>query len=355
MKKKHDFQHFSEEEKDVIQHFRTFSSQELEAQLADALAAQDHPKAQRDIRLIQYIKKNPVKPVDHISMDAGPPEPMMHVSPSIPQIPAPKPMMPEPLPAAVIPQQIPDEKAEEKVPVPVADPLPQVLPVPHVGPGAVPGDVATRTAEAWDNFEARPDHSRAMRDLIHAGLHKEFHFVNPLTYDIEHRERRTIRFQKRDVHSRIEEIHELRHHPMRRILEDTRLEKLSVLRDSTHALAGISADLGRFISMKSLPSATDICIKRGVQRHALRILAQRILEQHGENPTRILLKRTKKGKYIYTEIISRKALSSMTLEQLASKIINLVASRKNYTHLIVRPVYRGGRIHDRIKSNFTLL
>jgi len=68
-----------------------------------------------------------------------------------------------------------------------------------------------------------------------------------------------------------------------------------------------------------------------------------------------LLKRTKKGKYTYTEIISRKLMDSMSVDALMEKLFKIVSSRKKFTHLIIKPVIQGGKIYERLKSNFSLL
>ena len=107
--------------------------------------------------------------------------------------------------------------------------------------------------------------------------------------------------------------------------------------------------------MKTQPAATDVLIRRGVQKSALRILAERILEQHAENKTRLLLKRTKKRKHSFTEFISRSEMDKMTVDTLLEKLLKLVMSRKKFTHLILKPVTSGGKIYDRLKASFTLL
>ena len=142
---------------------------------------------------------------------------------------------------------------------------------------------------------------------------------------------------------------------MRRALEDSRLEALSKQRDPLHAVEGTRGSLGSFIAMKTQPVATDVVIKRGVQKSALRVLAQRILEQHAENKTRILLKRSKKGKYTYTELVSRKAMDKHSVDTLTEKLSKLVASRKRFTHLILKPVIKGGKIYERLLTTFSLL
>jgi hypothetical protein len=194
-----------------------------------------------------------------------------------------------------------------------------------------------------------------MRNLIDANLHRTFFRVNQLLYVIEPKERRHVSFPKRDLQYTGEEVHKLRYHPMRKIMEDTRLEELSKQRDPLHGITGSRGSLGRYIAMKTQPAATDVLIRRGVQKSALRILAERILEQHAENKTRLLLKRTKKRKHSFTEFISRSEMDKMTVDTLLEKLLKLVMSRKKFTHLIIKPVTSGGKIYDRLKASFTLL
>ena len=194
-----------------------------------------------------------------------------------------------------------------------------------------------------------------MNNLIAANLHKTFFRVNPLLYVVEPKERRHMHFPKRDITAPPDEVHQLRYHPMRKVLEDSRLEELSKQRDPLHDVRGSRGSLGRYIAMKTQPVATDVVIRRGVQKSALRILAERILDQHAENKTRLLLKRSKKGKYTYTEYVSRKMMDKITVDALTEKLFKLVASRKRFTHIIIKPVSQGGKIYERLRTTFTLL
>ena len=170
--------------------------------------------------------------------------------------------------------------------------------------------------------------------------------------------RHVVRFKPRQLHSRAftpVEVHEMRYHPLRKQMEDRQLEMLSKERDPLFSVPGRSAGLGRFIAMKSSPGTTDVILRRGVQKKAVYILARHIKSQHMDNPTRILIKRTKKGKFKYTEWISRKALTNMSIDDLAEKLYAMAKKRKKYLHLLLKPNQSGGRIHEIIASNMSLL
>ena len=89
--------------------------------------------------------------------------------------------------------------------------------------------------------------------------------------------------------------------------------------------------------MKILPSVIHICIKKGVQNKALEMLAERIVGSARENPSHIVLKRKKTGKFTYTTIYETKTLSAASIEDVYKKLLMLVKKHKKYIHLILKP------------------
>ena len=92
-----------------------------------------------------------------------------------------------------------------------------------------------------------------------------------------------------------------------------------------------------------------------VQEQALKLLAERILEHAKSGPTRIILKQSQRGKYSYSEWISTKALSSMSVSDLYERLLKQTKNRTKYVNIVLRQQHRGGAIHDRIKKNESLL
>ena len=88
---------------------------------------------------------------------------------------------------------------------------------------------------------------------------------------------------------------------------------------------------------------------------ALEILVERVIEQHRTHPTRILVRRTRKGKFSYREVVSRKQMGTLSVKAIAEKLLKLVRKMKNYTHLVIKPIRKGGTIYQKIKTAFTLL
>ena len=294
-----------------------------------------------------------------------------------PGVSKPKPGPPKPDAGAKIPKiKQPHKKAKPKqggahVPGPIQNPnLGPHQPGPAGGVAGPPGGgvgagvagpaqmVLNQEDTAWNAFEARTDHNTTLTRIIRANQHKRFLQWNPYLQVVEPIIRHRVLFKPRRPNSGIyarEEIHEMRYHPLRKLMEDRQLELLSKNRDPLHDVPGERANLGSFISMKSTPSTTDVVIRKGVQKKALYILAQHIKNQHEEVPTRVLVKRTKKGKYTFGELLSRKALSKMLVKTLAEKLHKLVKKTKKHVHLLLKASQQGGKIHEMIASNMSLL
>ena len=215
----------------------------------------------------------------------------------------------------------------------------------------------TAEEHAWDAFE-KHRHHRAVRALINADVHKNFYFVNPITHAVEPTHRRTVHFLKREVNSRRGiplEVHKLKINPAQRAMDQSRLDALSRTHDPLYDVPGARGSLGRFISMKTQPAATDVVIRRAVQKKAVRILAEHVLRQHAVNRTAIYTKRSNKGRFTFTVFASPKYLDNVVVADLTAKLLKAAKSRKKYLHIVIRPSRPGGQLHDIVKSNFTLL
>ena len=73
------------------------------------------------------------------------------------------------------------------------------------------------------------------------------------------------------------------------------------------------------------------------------------------NPTRIMLKRSVKGKFVYSVLLSRKALTKITVDALAEKLFKKIKKQKRYLHILLKPNQSGGRIHEIVSQNISLL
>ena len=118
---------------------------------------------------------------------------------------------------------------------------------------------------------------------------------------------------------------------------------------------GETGSLGSRIQVKVMPSVIYICIKKGVQEAALKMLADRIVEHAKTAPTRVLLKRSHKGKYSYSEFISTKALSALSVQDLTARLLKATRNRTKYITLALKQQRVGGAIHDRIRKSRSLI
>jgi len=197
---------------------------------------------------------------------------------------------------------------------------------------------------AWERFEGQA-HPTAIREIITNNRHRDFFQYNPLLDDFELRERRIVHGAP-PGHPEAE-IHELQPHPL-----DTKEPEKG---EPLERIRGVPASLGEYILMKILPSALHIHIKKGVQDNALRLLAQRIIEHRADNTTRILLKRTRKGTFSYSQWINSSEMAKLTVQSLYERLLKITAGRKKSVTLVVRQSLRGGSIHELWDSHHSLL
>jgi len=106
--------------------------------------------------------------------------------------------------------------------------------------------------------------------------------------------------------------------------------------DPLHGVVGSPSRLGSYIQLKVLPNILNICIKQGVQKRALYLLAKRILELDVNNNTHILIKRLRNGRFVFKSLYSSKQLKKHTIDTLAEAFLKLIKKRK-YVHLIAKP------------------
>jgi hypothetical protein len=199
---------------------------------------------------------------------------------------------------------------------------------------------------AWERFE-NFDHSTAIRGLITNNRHRQFFQYNPLTDDFEPRDRRLVHGADPGDPDGDTEIHQLQPHP-----SDAKEEESDV---PLERIKGVAANLGEYITLKILPSALHIHIKKGVQDRALRLLAQRIIEHRADNTTRILLKRTRKGTFSYSQWINSAEMSKLNIQSMYERLLKITGGRKKSVTLVVRQSLRGGSIHEMWDTHHSLL
>jgi len=222
------------------------------------------------------------------------------------------------------------------LPDPVQPPVPVWAP-----PAAIDPDYEERE---WNRFEDFP-HPTAIRELITGNKHKHFFQYNEFLDLIEPKERRIVHHAP--VGHPAAEIHQLQPHPLesKEIAEGEPLEKIR----------GVPANLGEYITLKILPQALHIHIKKGVQDNAIRLLAQRIVEHRADNTTRILLKRTRKGTFSYSQWINSTDMAKLTVQAMYEKLLKITGGRKKSVTIVVRQSIRGGSIHERWDRHRSLL
>ena len=178
-----------------------------------------------------------------------------------------------------------------------------------------------------------------MRRIIHQQQERKFVQYNPLLDRIEPVHRHKVSFQKRRLGNRDRvryiESHELHPHPLKR-QDETDIHAVSRLVDPLHDVVGIPSKLGSYIQLKVLPNILNICIKKGVQKRALYLLAKRILEQDVNNNTHLLIKRLRNGRFVFKTLYSSKQLKKHTFDSLAEAFWKLIKKRK-YVHIIAKP------------------
>jgi hypothetical protein len=134
----------------------------------------------------------------------------------------------------------------------------------------------------------------------------------------------------------------------------SQLEQISRQKDSLHGVSGIPARLGSYIVLKSSPNISHIVIKKGVQQLALKRLSQHIIGEAKEHPTRLRIKRTKKGKYSYDNLFSAMVLRGLTVEHLIEKLKQLM-KRRTELHILLQPLQPGGKMYKMISQGISLI
>lgn len=229
-------------------------------------------------------------------------------------------------PPAVPHPPVPDEK------------MPEPPPMVHA---VNPPPVAHQFAEdqAWNEWRNYPRHTRVMRRMIQQHDEGKFVKYNPLLDQIEPIVRAKVTFRKRRVgyrdRVRYVETHELHPHPLKR-QDETDIHAVSRLVDPLHGVVGTPSKLGSYIQLKVLPNILNICIKKGVQKRALYLLAKRLLELDVHNNTHVLIKRARNGRFVFKSLYSSKQLKKHTFDSLAEAFWKLIKNRK-YVHLIAKP------------------
>ena len=221
--------------------------------------------------------------------------------------------------------------------------------------------------QAWTEFDAgirafalhRPNNKRVARivKMLNRGNIKHFFEYSDADNDIHPKRgfkliNRNFRVDSRRPVRR--EAQRIRRNPLQETVQE-KLHKMSLSRDPLHATSGKPGSLGSYITIKVNPSAIHICIKKGVQEQALKMLADRIVEHAKGGPTRIILKQSQRGKYSYSEWISTKSLASMTAQTLFERLLKQTKNRTKYVNIILRQQHMGGAIHDRIAKSESLV
>jgi hypothetical protein len=232
---------------------------------------------------------------------------------------------------------------------------------------AAPGAAARaqQTWAAWEDtverhYQAHPNNKRLKRihNIIARGSVQHFFEYNDGTQRIHSRHRGfkliNHNFRNNRRGSGRGELQRVRRDMMQETAEE-KLHNLSMKNDPLHNISGKPGSLGSYISIKVNPSAIHICIKKGVQVQALKLLADRIMEHSKSGPTRIVLKQTQRGKYRKEEWITAKSLASMDVNALFERLLKQTKNRTRYVNLILHQEHVGGAIHDRIEKSESLV
>lgn len=223
--------------------------------------------------------------------------------------------------------------------IPAIQPHP-VLPPVHVLPANLAQQQETA---AWAAYWAANPRSHAMNSL-YAVNDKIPHWLEyiPQTQRIEAIHRREVSFRPVGrggrVRSRWLEEHQLKPSPFEKTRNFEDIHTVSRLMDPLHDIPGSLDKIGSYISFKKQPQATHICIKKGVQKKALFMLAERIVSENKFVPARLLIKRRVKGRYRFQRLVTSKKLASTTAEVLAKVFSMLMKKRAKYITLKQDPV-----------------
>ena len=272
--------------------------------------------------------------------------------------PDPDPLAAPPAPAQPAPQPAPQPAVLPGGPAPI--------PPPAVAAAPGPAERAQQAWTAWQNnnqaaYLLAPNNKRLRRihNIVNRGNVEHFFEYNDGTQHIHSKYRgfKLINHNFRDNRrgSGRREVQRVPRDMMQETVEE-KLHNLSTNNDPLHSISGKSGSLGNYISVKVNPSAIHICIKKGVQEQALKLLADRIMEHSKSGPTRIVLKqRDKRGKYRKEDWITAKSLAKMDVNILFQRLLEQTKNRTRYVNLILHQEHVGGAIHDRIENSESLV
>ena len=138
-----------------------------------------------------------------------------------------------------------------------------------------------------------------------------------------------------------------------------RTEKILKQENELHSfdhVQGQQANLGEYIDLKLVPRILYIRIKKHVQKQALQILSQRIVDHADEGQTRIVKQHNRKGKFSYKTWLSYKDMGKIDAQTLLDKLVKLTRNRTRTVTLIVRQkAIAKGNIHKLWETTFSLL
>ena len=255
--------------------------------------------------------------------------------------------------------QVPPQLPDIPIQLPAAHPIVAAVQHPGYGIPLVAVPQLTFEQQAWQAFTQNLTHNHAVRRAIQQNRHRDFFQYNHHLDVIEAKSNTHVTFRQRQPSSRrgvfYEEVHLIKPHPATTLQKQSELDKLSKINDPLHFVLGAKSTLGSFIQMKSSPSTTHICIKKGVQKLALRRLAEHIKTQSTTHPSRLLIKRSVKGRYVYRSLVSSKKLKTMDVEELHTLLMGLIKRKTKYIQLQLKPNQRGGSLNSMSENQISML
>ena len=115
------------------------------------------------------------------------------------------------------------------------------------------------------------------------------------------------------------------------------------------------AMIGEYINLQIAPAVLYITIRKGVQESAIRILVRQIYNHIQTGVSRILVKHTKKGNFIYKQWLSSKLLKSISEIELYKRFIDITNAGKRTVTVIIRQNIAKGNIQQLWSQNHSLL
>ena len=116
------------------------------------------------------------------------------------------------------------------------------------------------------------------------------------------------------------------------------LKKVSRIVDPLDAYPGDRDNIGSYITLKTLPSITNVCIKKNVQYRAIVILCERIKDEASRFGSMVQIKRYRKGKKGFELLWTTKQIQASSVEYLSSILSTRLGSKK-YIHLKIKAKY----------------